>query len=81
MNTLRPPLPAQHAATQTSPLKLRTTSVPTTGRVFRAQEVNRDLLIELEGATIDEDPFTDDPLQSTPSEDLLGTYISTDVST
>ena len=60
MNTLRPPLPAQHAATQTSPLKLRTTSVPTMGRVFRAQEVNQDLLIELEGATIDEDPFTDD---------------------
>ena len=57
MDTLRPPFPAQHAATQTSPFKFKTTSVPTTGRIFRAQEVNQDLLTELEGATLDEDPF------------------------
>ena len=58
MNIPRPPIPAQHAATQTTPLKLRTTSVPTTGRIFKAEEVNQDLLIELEDATIDEDPLT-----------------------
>ena len=59
MNIPCPPIPAQHAATQTTPLKLRTTSVPTTGRIFKAEEVNQDLLIELEDATIDEDPLTD----------------------
>ena len=58
MDTLRPPFPAQHAATQTLPLKFKTTSVPITGRIFRVQEVNQDLLTELEGATLDEDPFT-----------------------
>ena len=59
MNIPRPPIPAQHAATQTTPLKLRTTSVPTTGRIFKAEEVNQDLHIELEDATIDEDPLMD----------------------
>ena len=59
MNIPRPPIPAQRAATQTTPLKLKTTSVPTTGRIFKAEEVNQDLHTELECATIDEDPLTD----------------------
>ena len=59
MNIPCPPIPAQRAVTQTTPLKLKTTSVPTTGRIFKAEEVNQDLLTELEGATIDEDPLTD----------------------
>ena len=29
------------------------------GRIFKAEEVNQDLLIELEDATIDEDPLMD----------------------
>lgn len=53
MNILFPSLPAHHAMTQITPLKLRTMSIPTMGRVFKAAEVNQDLLIELEGATID----------------------------
>lgn len=57
MNILCPSLPAHHAMTQITPLKLRTMSIPTMGRVFKAAEVNQDLLIELEGATIDKGPF------------------------
>jgi len=55
MDTLHPPIPAQHAATQNTPLKLRTTSVPTAGKVFNVENVNQDLLVELEDATINED--------------------------
>ena len=54
MDTLRPPL-AHHAAAQTTPFKFRTTSVPTTGKNFKVEDVNQDLLVELEDATIDED--------------------------
>lgn len=49
------PMPAQHAETQNTPLKLRTTSVPTAGKVFNVEDVNQDLLVELEDATINED--------------------------
>ena len=54
MDTLCPPL-AHHAAAQTTPFKFRTTSVPTTGKNFNVEDVNQDLLVELEDATIDED--------------------------
>ena len=53
MDTLRPPMPAHRAATQNTPLKLRTTSVPTTGKFFKAEDVNQELLVELEDATVD----------------------------
>ncbi|KAI6013415.1 hypothetical protein BKA83DRAFT_4130470 [Pisolithus microcarpus] len=49
-----PPMCVQYAVMQNSPLKLKTTSVPTTGKFFRVQDVNQDLLVELQGATIDE---------------------------
>ncbi|KAI6005577.1 hypothetical protein EDD15DRAFT_2191043 [Pisolithus albus] len=54
MDISRPPMHVQYAVTQNSPLKLKTTSVPTTGKFFRAQDVNKDLLVELQGATINE---------------------------
>ncbi|KAI6025375.1 hypothetical protein PISMIDRAFT_16872 [Pisolithus microcarpus 441] len=54
MDISRPPMHVQYAVTQNSPLKLKTTSVPTTGKFFRAQDINQDLLVELQGATIDE---------------------------
>ena len=54
MDTLRPPL-AHHAAAQTTPFKFRTTSVPTTGKNFKVEDINQDLLVKLEDATIDED--------------------------
>ena len=47
----------QHTVTLCTPLKLRTTSVPTTGKVFKVEDVNQDLLVELDGATVDEDPL------------------------
>src|SRR5205807_4180174 len=40
-----------------TPLKLRTTSVPTMGRVFKVEDVKQDLLVELDGPTIEENPF------------------------
>lgn len=52
-----PQILRQHAVTHNTPLKLRTTSVPTTGKLLKAQDINQDLLVELEGATIDEDPL------------------------
>jgi len=64
MDTLRPPL-AHHAATQTTPFKFRTTSVPTTGKFFKVEDVNQDLLVELEDATIDKDVL------NTPSHYIL----------
>jgi len=48
---------AQHTVTLCTPLKLRTTSVPTMGRVFKVEDVNQDLLVELDGATVEENPF------------------------
>jgi len=48
---------AQHTVTLCTPLKLRTTSVPTTERVFKVEDVNQDLLVELDGATVEENPF------------------------
>ena len=47
----------QHTVTLCTPLKLRTTSVPTIGKVFKVEDVNQDLLVELDGATVDEDPL------------------------
>ena len=55
MDSHRPSRPVQYATTQNSPLKLKTTSVPTTGKFFGVEDVNQDLLVELEGATINED--------------------------
>ena len=46
-----------YAVMHNTPLKLRTTSIPTTGKLFKAENINQDLLIELEGATINENPF------------------------
>jgi len=43
---------AQQVVMQT-PLKLRTTSVPTTGKFFKVEDVNQDLVVELRGATVD----------------------------
>ena len=60
-------LPHRYVATLNTPLKLRTTSVPTTGKVFKVDDINQDLLVELDGATIDEDPLT-------PSHYVLGQY-------
>ena len=54
MDTLRPPIVPPHAAMQNTPLKLRTTSVPTSGKIFKVEDVNHDLLVELDDATIDE---------------------------
>jgi len=51
-------MPFHHAATQNTPLKLRTTSVPTTGKIFKAHEVNQDLLVELHDVTLHEDPLS-----------------------
>jgi len=64
MDTLRPPL-AHHAAMQTTPFKFRTTSVPTTGKFFKVEDINQDLLVELEDATINEDVL------NTPSHYIL----------
>ena len=50
---------SRHVVTQT-PLKLRTTSVPTTGRFFKVEDVNQDLVVELHDATIEEG-LLDDP--------------------
>ena len=45
---------AWQAITQT-PLKLgRSTSVPSTGKFFKVEDVNQDLVVELRGATIEE---------------------------
>ena len=44
---------ARQAITQT-PLKLRSTSVPSTGKFFKVKDVNQDLVVELRGATIEE---------------------------
>ena len=51
-------MPFHHAATQNTPLKLRTTSIPTTGKIFKAHEVNQDLLVELHDVTLHEDPLS-----------------------
>jgi len=48
---------AQHTVTLCTLLKLRNTSVPTTGRVFKVEDVNQELLVELGGATVKENPF------------------------
>ncbi|KAI5993385.1 hypothetical protein EDC04DRAFT_2613389 [Pisolithus marmoratus] len=47
-------MPVQYGATENTPLKLKTTLVPTVGRFFKAEDVNQDLLVELQGATINE---------------------------
>ncbi|KAI5993198.1 hypothetical protein EDD15DRAFT_2196640 [Pisolithus albus] len=49
-----PPMHVRYAVMQNSPLKLKTTSVPMTGKFFRVQDANQHLLVELQGATIDE---------------------------
>ena len=51
-------MPFHHAETQNTPLKLRTTSIPTTGKIFKAHEVNQDLLVKLHGVTLHEDPLS-----------------------
>ena len=48
-------LAPRYVMTLNTPLKLRTMSVPTTGKVFRVDDINQDLLVELDGATINED--------------------------
>ena len=58
MDTSHPSRPLHYAATQNSPLKLKTTSVPATGKLFKVEEVNQDLVVELQGAIIDEDTLT-----------------------
>ena len=42
-----------------TPLKLRTTSVPTTGKFFKVEDVNNDLVVELRSATIEEELLND----------------------
>ncbi|KAI6043356.1 hypothetical protein EDC04DRAFT_2600229 [Pisolithus marmoratus] len=54
MDIPSPSMPVWYAATQDTHLKLKTTLVPTTGRFFKAEDVKQDLLVELQGATIDE---------------------------
>ncbi|KAI5986053.1 hypothetical protein EDC04DRAFT_2913519 [Pisolithus marmoratus] len=54
MDIPSPSMPVWYVATQNTPLKLKTTLVPTMGRFFKAEDVNQDLLVELQGATIDE---------------------------
>ena len=49
---------ARLVVTQT-PLKLQTTSVPTTGKFFKVEDVNNDLVVELRGATIEEELLND----------------------
>ena len=49
-----------HVVMQT-PLKLRTTSVPTMGRFFKVEDVNQDLVVELCDATIKEGWLLNDP--------------------
>ena len=51
-------MPFHHVATQNTPLKLGTMSVPTTGKIFKVHEVNQDLLVELHGVTLHEDPLS-----------------------
>ena len=51
-------MPFHHMTTQNTPLKLRTTSVPMAGKIFKAHEVNQDLLVELHGVTLHEDPLS-----------------------
>ncbi|KAI6011481.1 hypothetical protein EDC04DRAFT_2609880 [Pisolithus marmoratus] len=45
----------QYTVTQNSPLKLKTTSIPTMGKFFRVEDVNQDLLVELQDATMDKE--------------------------
>ena len=52
-----PNMPAYHAATQVTPLKFRTNSVPSSGKVFKTENVNQELLVELEDATLEEESF------------------------
>ncbi|KAI6022629.1 hypothetical protein EDC04DRAFT_2900794 [Pisolithus marmoratus] len=54
MDIPSPSMPVWYAAMQNTPLKLKTTLVPTMGRFFKAEDVNQDLLVELQGATINE---------------------------
>jgi len=51
-------MPVHYATTQNSPLKLRTTSIPTTGKIFKVDDVNQSLLVELDGATVHEDTLS-----------------------
>jgi len=51
-------MPVHYATTQNSPLKLRTTSIPTMGKIFKVDDVNQSLLVELDGATVHEDTLT-----------------------
>ena len=48
-------MPVHYATMQNSPLKLKTTSIPTTGKIFKADDINQSLLVELDGATVHED--------------------------
>ena len=43
------------AATQNTPLKFRTNSVLSSGKVFKTENVNQELLAELEDATLEEE--------------------------
>ncbi|KAI6137152.1 hypothetical protein F5141DRAFT_1060041 [Pisolithus sp. B1] len=49
-----PPMHVQYAVMQNSPLKQKTMSIPMTGKLFGAEDINQDLLVELQGMTIDE---------------------------
>ena len=48
---------AYPTATQVTPLKFRTNSVPSSGKVFKTENVNQELLAELEDATLEEEDF------------------------
>ena len=48
---------AYPTATQVTPLKFRMNSVPSSGKVFKTENVNQELLAELEDATLEEEDF------------------------
>ena len=50
-----PNMAAYHAATQITPLKFRTNSVSSSGKIFQTENVNQELLAELEDATLEEE--------------------------
>ena len=48
---------AYPTATQVTPLKFRTNSVLSSGKVFKTEDVNQELLAELEDATLEKEDF------------------------
>ena len=61
-------MPAYHAATQNTPLKFKTNSVLSSGKVFKTENINRELLAELEDATLEEEDLI---VSSNPSHYIL----------